>query len=396
MKNRQIGIFTGNRAEYGLLAPIVEAVTEHPKLDYQLIVSGAHLDKEFGETLKEIEKDGYKISGKIDLKISNDNLLSTVQCIALCISELSKLFEKLNPDILVVYADRYEGFAAIIAASQLGIPVAHIEGGDVTEGGALDDSVRHAMTKLSHLHFTTNKEAKARVLAMGEENWRVVNSGLPALDFLKKCKYANCNEISTKLKLDINRPIVIFTQHSVTTEYQEASNQVCASLEALGQLAAEGVQVIITFPNNDAGGKDIIQKITEFSNQQKTNVQVIKSLGRHLYHGLLALSLQDSIQIVCVGNSSSGIKETPAFFCPTVNIGTRQNGRLRSTNIIDVDYNKSEIYEAIKTSLFDQTFRKICRQCKNPYGRGDAGKKIAAKLASVNLGKTLLIKKMTY
>lgn len=396
MKKRKIGIFTGNRAEYGLQAPIIDAVNKHPDLEYQLIVSGAHLDKEFGATLHEIEADGFQISAKVTLDVTNDSLLSTAQNIGLGICEISRVINDLKPDLMIVYADRYEGFAAVIAASQLGIPVVHIEGGDVTEGGALDDTVRHAMTKLSHLHFTTNEDAKKRVLDLGEEEWRVFNCGLPALDFLRQDRFACPEQVCEALELELTSPIIVFTQHSVTTEYDKAKQQLAPSLDALRELATENVQVIITYPNNDAGGRAIINSIEEFSKELRKNVKIAKSLGRHLYHGLLSLSLNENVRIACVGNSSSGIKETPAFLCPTVNIGSRQEGRLRGTNVLDVNYDQKQIYNAIKTCLFDDSFRINCRKCENPYGNGNAGNIIASELASVALDQSLLRKKITF
>ena len=184
-KNRKIAIFTGNRAEYGLLYPVIKAVDENQSLDYQLLVSGAHLDNNFGNTLKEIKIDGFKISKQIKINLVGDTLFHTTQAIGSGILSISKAINSIKPDILIVYADRFEGFGALIAGSQLRIPTAHIEGGDITEGGALDDSVRHAMTKLAHIHFTTNAEASWRIKKMGEESWRVFTVGFPAIDLIR-------------------------------------------------------------------------------------------------------------------------------------------------------------------------------------------------------------------
>jgi UDP-N-acetylglucosamine 2-epimerase (non-hydrolysing)/GDP/UDP-N,N'-diacetylbacillosamine 2-epimerase (hydrolysing) len=298
---------------------------------------------------------------------------------------ISRELAKIRPDIMVVYADRFEGFAAVIASSQMNIPTAHIEGGDLTEGGALDDSVRHAMTKLSHLHFTTNIQATNRILAMGEEPWRVHTVGFPAIDLISEGRFAKPGEVKEKLGLDLTRPIVLFTQHSVTTEFDQAADQAAPSLEAMVQLAKKGTQVILTYPNNDAGGLAIIEALEKLNSRTLDNIQVHRSLGRHLYHGVLALARDDSVRIACAGNSSSGLKETPAFGCPTVNIGSRQDGRLRGDNVIDADYDVVSVYDAVNRCLFDDDFRKQCRIADNPYYLGDAGIKIAQVLSEVPL-----------
>jgi UDP-hydrolysing UDP-N-acetyl-D-glucosamine 2-epimerase len=302
---------------------------------------------------------------------------------------------KIQPDIMVVYADRFEGFSAVIAASQMNIPTAHIEGGDITEGGALDDSVRHAMSKLAHVHFTTNQQASNRVLAMGEEDWRVHTVGFPAIDLISEGNYATPEEIIEKLELDLSKPIILFTQHSVTTEFNDASPQIIPSLNAIVELANDGVQVICTYPNNDAGGRAIISELEKLDSKNIFGIQVHRSLGRYLYHGILALAKNESHQIACVGNSSSGIKETPIFGCPTINIGSRQEGRLRGQNVIDVDYNARNIVAVVKKCFYDDEFRGQSTATNNPYYLGDAGKKIADILTSIPLGKKIICKKMT-
>ena len=342
IEKRKIAIFTGNRAEYGLQYPILKAINQHPNLDYFFIVSGAHLDPKFGSTLQEIKNDGFHVDAEIKIEMDMDASIATAQAIGAGILSISRALHKLKPDIVVVYADRFEGFAAIIAASQMNIPVAHVEGGDLTEGGALDDSVRHAMTKLAHLHFTTNQQSSNRILAMGEESWRVHTVGLPAIDLIWEKKFASSEEISTKFHLDFDRPIVLFTQHSISTEYSQAINQIKPSLICIDRLASEGAQIILTYPNNDVGGKAIIDELENFYAKRESNIQLFPSLGRHFYHGILALAYNPLIKIVCVGNSSSGLKETPAFNCPTVNIGSRQEGRLRGDNVIDASYDSEE------------------------------------------------------
>jgi UDP-N-acetylglucosamine 2-epimerase (non-hydrolysing)/GDP/UDP-N,N'-diacetylbacillosamine 2-epimerase (hydrolysing) len=395
MIKRKVAIFTGNRAEYGLQYPILRAVDKHPELDYRLLVSGAHLDALFGRTLDEISTDGFRVDAEVKIEMDAGSLFATAQAIGSGVIEISKVLAELKPDMMVVYADRFEGLAAVIAASQMNIPTAHIEGGDLTEGGALDDSVRHAMTKLSHLHFTTNQQASNRILAMGEEAWRVHTVGFPAIDLISEGRYAKPNEVQEQLGLDLERPVVLFTQHSVTTEFDHAVEQLQPSLAAIEKLAAEGVQFILTYPNNDAGGRQIIEQLEAFRARAIPNTQVHRSLGRHLYHGVLALAQNPATRMACVGNSSSGLKETPAFHCPTVNIGSRQEGRLRGDNVLDAAYSTDAIAAAVQRCLFDEDFRVNCRQAANPYWLGDAGPKIANVLATVELGQSLIRKRMT-
>lgn len=395
MSKRTVAVFTGNRAEYGLQFPILRAIAQHPDLECRLIVSGAHLDPDFGKTMQEIEQDGFTIHDEVRIDLDEDTLHATAKAIGTGTVSMSAALDRLRPDVVVVYADRYEGFAAVIAATQMGLPTAHIEGGDVTEGGALDDSVRHAMTKLSHLHFTTNQEASNRIIAMGEEPWRVKTVGFPGIDMIVANELATPAEVRDRLDLDLDRPIVLFTQHSVATEFDAAAAQVEPALAALRELASEGVQIIATYPSSDAGGKRIIAALEAFAAEGLPNVTVRKSLGRYLYYGVLSLAKDQQHRVVCASNSSSGIKETPAFGCPAVNIGSRQDGRLRADNVIDVGYDAAALQEAVRMCLFDDAFRERCATCENPYGTGDAGIKVAEAIARVPLDEKLLRKRMT-
>lgn len=388
---RKIAIFTGNRAEYGLQFPIIKAISEDARLDYQLLVSGAHLKQDFGKTMSEIEKDGFRVAREVKIEMPADTLVATAQAIGSGVTSTSEALAELKPDAFVVYADRFEGFAAMIAGTQMGIPTAHIEGGDYTEGGALDDSVRHAMTKLAHLHFTTNEQAAERVRKLGEEPWRVHNVGFPALDLVAAGLFAKADDVYAKYELDRSRPVVVFTQHSVTTEFLEAAAQVRPSLEALERAAQElGVQVILTYPNDDAGGRAIITELQAFAKKGVPGIQLVPNLGRFNYHGVLAIAS------ACIGNSSSGIKETPAFGCACIDIGSRQRGRLAADNVIATGYSAAEVYAAIEKCVRDEAWKAHIKACPNPYGAGNAGAKIADVLATVPLDRTLIQKKMTY
>ncbi len=391
---RIIAIFTGNRAEYGLLSPIIRAVADHPGLEYRLLVSGAHLDEDFGATKREIEGDGFSVHAEIVMETTGDTLHGTARSIGSCILSMAEALAAISPDLFVVYADRFEGLAACVAGTQMGIPTAHVEGGDLTEGGALDDSVRHAMTKLAHLHFTTNEQAAERVRRLGEEPWRVFNTGFPAIDLIRRGNYASPQELAARYGVDPDRPVVLFTQHSVTTEFEQAADQVRPSLEALRRLAAKGVQLVLTYPNNDAGGGRIIRELEAFR-AEVPGVVLERSLGRYNYYGMLNLC-GSAGRGVCAGNSSSGIKETPAFGCPAVNIGSRQQGRLRGVNVLDAPYEADAIEAALTVALWDEEFRVRCREGENPYGEGNTGARIAEVLATIELGPHICRKLMTY
>jgi UDP-hydrolysing UDP-N-acetyl-D-glucosamine 2-epimerase len=388
---RRVAVFTSNRAEYGLQYSVLKAIAADPRLDYFLLVSGAHLKAEFGQTLEEIKGDGFDVYAQVAIDMPGDTLYASAQAIGTGVVSMSHVLDELRPDLLVVYGDRFEGFAAVIAGTQIGIPTVHIEGGDYTDGGALDDSVRHAMTKLAHLHFTTNRQSAERVLRMGEEPWRVFDVGLPGLDLIAAGQFAQPDEVYERFSLDPGRPVIVFTQHSIATEFDRAAEQVRPSLSALEEAGAEwGCQTIITYPNDDAGGRLIIEENEKFAAKGLPYLKLHPHLGRHYYHGVL------NVAAACVGNSSSGVKETPAFACAAVNIGSRQHGRLAADNVIHVGYDKEQIKRAIWQCLYDEDFKERVRACENPYGSGGAGARIAEIVATVDLDSALIQKKMTY
>ena len=393
----KICIFSGNRAEYGLLSPIIKNLNESKKIKVFFIVSGSHVDKKFGETINEIKKDKIKIYQTIKLFNSGRNKDKsdyTPKNIAEIVEKYSTCLRKIKPDYNLVYADRFESFGAIIASSQMNIPTIHIEGGDKTEGGTLDDSVRHAMTKISHIHITTNDNAKKRIIKLGEEKWRVKNFGYSAMDYVKSKNYAKKSEIENKLKIKITKPIILFTQHPIPMENENIQNNFEKILHSIKKLSKLNIQIIITYPNSDYGGKKIIEKINRLKGTK--NIKIVRSLGRYLYHGVLALN-NKKIKVVCAGNSSSGIKETAIFKCPVVNIGPRQNGRFRSSNVFDVKYDEKQIYETIFKCINDEKVYKKCLKTKNLYGGGSTGKKIKKFIENLKISKTkILIKKITY
>lgn len=389
---KKIAFFTGNRAEYGLIKPLISAVRDADVLDCGLIVSGAHLDEKHGATVAEIRQENFKIFGKFFVPDDVSTPLSTTKAIGSTICGLSDILTDVRPDLFVVYADRYEGFAAVVASSQMGIATCHIEGGDITEGGALDDNLRHAMTKLSHLHFATNRESYHRILALGEEPWRVHDIGYPATDLINEANYTDELILKKEFSLSRSQPIILFTQHSIATETDKVKQQINASVQALQFLHNQGMKIICTYPNTDAGCKEIIAALEKLRMKSHGKIHLVPSLGQARYHGILGLS-RVGYKVVCMGNTSSGIKETPAFPCPAVNIGSRQNGRTHATNVISVDYNYKDIIDAVNFVLIDENFISKLKNLRNPYGNGASGKKFLKIVKEVKVDSRLIRKR---
>lgn len=385
-KGRRIAFFTGNRAEYGLLYPVIKAASVIKGVETSLIISGAHLSREFGETVREIDTSLVKRVERIPW-MSKTGHPETVAlgCISMITRRAPEILKRLLPDMIILAGDRFETFAMAISAFYMNVPIAHLFGGDLSQGGHLDDSARHSITKLAHLHFTTNNDSFHRVLSMGEERWRVYNVGTTAVDNSISGEYSSPDELARELKLDLLKPVVIFTQHPVTTEVQAAYAQV---KEGLGALKDTGYQTVITYPCNDAGSGLVIKAIREYSSVP--TFRIIRNLGWKKYFGLM------KVCSCMVGNSSSGIIEAPFFKLPFVHVGTRQAGRLRAGNVIDVPYERKSIAKAVKFAVSNARFRKNLSRLKNPYGDGRAALRIARIIKSVPLGNVLLRKKMAF
>ena len=384
MTTKKIGVFTGSRSEYGLLVPIMRAVDAHPDLQLS-VVSG---DPSPGNP-------EFPISAHVPIARQDETPASTPNAIGQGVLGLTKALDQLELDALIVYGDRFEAFAAMIASTQRGLATAHIEGGDLTQGGTLDDVVRHAMSKLAHLHFPTNADAAKRLRDMGEEDWRITTAGFPPIDLIEAHDFARLEDVVVELGLDSKSPVptVLFTLHPISTSPATASAEIAACMAAIGRAETElGAQIILTHPNGDVGSAAIIDALETFKSDHPKAI-LRKSLGRHLYHGVLNYCGQQGG--VCVGNSSSGLKETPAFHCPTVDIGPRQNGRLRGENVLHVPCEENAIFDAIRTALTDRAFQSAVRKADNPYGQGNAGPTIANVLAETDLSSTSVIQKQT-
>lgn len=381
-QKRKICFITGTRADYGLLVPVMSLVEKSNKLDLCLIVTGMHLLKEYGHTFKEIKKDNFKVY-KINIDSKQKNQAPMGEIIGREIIEFSQKLMGLKPDLVVVLGDRGEMLAMAIAANYQNIPVVHIHGGEIS--GHVDGIVRHAITKLAHLHFAATSEARKRIINMGEEPWRVITSGAPGLDAIFKMKTPSKQEIYNIYKIDKNKPLIIVVQHPVLKEKDEATKQITATLKAILKYKC---QVVIIYPNSDVGSDRIIKEIERY--REHPLVQIYRSIPRQDYLGLL------KIADVLVGNSSSGIIEAASFKLPVIDIGTRQESRQRGTNVLHTGYNEKEISEILNKILSrDKLLMSKLQKVRNPYNKGDASHRIVQVLQKVDISK-LLAKKMTY
>jgi UDP-N-acetylglucosamine 2-epimerase (non-hydrolysing)/GDP/UDP-N,N'-diacetylbacillosamine 2-epimerase (hydrolysing) len=381
---RKIAAVTGTRAEYGILYSILKAIEDRPELRLLLVVTGMHLSHEFGYTAREIENDGFKIDASVDMLLSSDTLGAMAKSIGLGVIGMAQTWEQLKPDIILILGDRVEPLAAAIAGAYMNIPVAHIHGGDSPRGG-LDEYARHAITKLSHIHFPATEKSGERIVKMGEDKWRVHVVGSPALDVILSEPLLSRKVLTKRFGLDLSQPLVLLVQHPVTTQADEAPKQMRETLDAIVELK---YPTVLIYPNSDAGGRRMIEVIREY--ERYPFLKTFPSLPRREY-----LSLMKAAGVM-VGNSSSGIIEAPSFSLPAVNIGIRQEGRERGKNVIDVGYKKQEILKAVKKALTDKAFLAEVKQCQNPYGDGKSAPRIARILSEIEITPQLLQKKLAY
>jgi len=339
-----------------------------------------HLSAEFGSTVKTIEADGYPIGDRIEMLLSSDSPEGIAGSMGLGTMGMAQAYARHRPDILVVLGDRFEMHAAAVAALPFKIPVAHIHGGELTEG-AIDDALRHSLTKLSHLHFVSTQEYCDRVVQLGEEPWRVVISGAPGLDNLKETKLLGKAELAKRLDFPLDHPPLLVTFHPVTLEYEETRRQIGELLAALSRF---DLPIVFTLPNADTGGRVISPMLAEFV-KGRSSARIVDNLGTEAYFSLMAIGA------AMLGNSSSGIIEAPSFKLPVVNIGTRQQGRVRAANVIDVGYGMDEISEGIRRAT-QTTFRESLSTLVNPYGIGQAAEKIVDRLKTAVLDERLIQK----
>jgi len=370
---RRITIVTGTRAEYGLLKPIIDRVLDDKNLHLDLLVTGMHLSPEYGYTVKHIEDDGVPIAAKVEMQLSSDSAAAMAKGMGLGLYGITHEMERLQPDIVLILGDRVEAFAGAIAGLFCGALVGHIHGGEITQGG-LDEYMRHAITKLSHIHFAATEKSAERIIGMGEDPKNVHCTGAPGLDALLQYPKMTENELSEALGIPIPDQFALVVQHPVSTHPETARDEIKATLEALKSREIYG---ILTYPNSDAGSREMIQVIEQYAEQDW--LVTFKSLTRPIFANLMRRAA------VLVGNSSSGMLDAPSFSTPVINIGERQEGREQGSNILDAPAEQTAIEQALERIVSDEIFLQQCRKAKNPYGDGKASERIVKILKEVDL-----------
>jgi GDP/UDP-N,N'-diacetylbacillosamine 2-epimerase (hydrolysing) len=381
--NRKICVVTGTRAEYGLLRWVMQGIRDDPELTLQVIVTGMHLSPEFGLTYENIEEDGFKIDRKLEILTSSDTPVGISKSMGLGLIGFADALNELKPDLIVVLGDRFEIFSAVTSALVARIPVAHLHGGETTEG-IFDEALRHSITKMSHLHFVATPEYQQRVIQLGEQPKNVFMVGGLGIDAIQHLELMNQNSLEADLGFKFNKKNLLITFHPVTLENSSAETQMRELLAALAEL--NDTELIFTYPNADTDGRYLIKMIEQFVGQH-LNAHAYPSLGQVRY--LSCMALVDGV----VGNSSSGLTEVPSFKKGTINIGDRQRGRMKAPSVIDCSPARQDISNAIK-QLYSSNFIESLGRVNNPYGNGGASQKIVFIIKSAPLQD--LIKKRFY
>jgi len=384
IKKRKVCVITGTRAEYGLLYWTIYGLHNDPEIELQLIVTGMHLSPEFGLTYKQIETDGFHINKKIEVILSSDSPVGISKSMGLGMIGFSEAYEELKPDVILLLGDRFEIFSAAAAAMIARIPIAHCHGGESTEG-LIDEPIRHSITKMSHLHFTSTEEYRNRIIQMGEQPDFVYNFGALGIENINRLKLLSREAFEKSIAFQLNKKNLLVTFHPVTLENATAENQFTKLLEAIDTF--HDVTIIFTKANADTDGRIINQLIDEYVMEHSDKAVAFISLGQIRY--LSALQFMD----VVVGNSSSGLIEVPSFKTATVNIGDRQRGRIKASSVIDCEPTSNAIKNAIEKAL-SKEFRESLKLIENPYGTKNASENIIPLLKSVPLGN--LLKKEFY
>lgn len=382
---KKICVVTGTRAEYGILKPLINRIQRDPSLELQIIATGMHLSPEFGLTFQEIEQDGFKINERIEMLLSSDTSVGISKSIGLGMISFSEAFKRLTPDLIIVLGDRYEAFAAASAASITKIPIGHIHGGETTEG-AFDEAFRHAITKMSFLHFTSTETYRKRVIQLGEHPKRVFNVGAMGIENIKNIDYLTKSDLEKSIEFDLNSKYALVTFHPVTLESNTSQEQFKNLLVALDQF--KSLKIIFTKANADTDGRIINQLIDQYVNENSDRAIAFTSMGQLRY--LSAMKYCDLV----IGNSSSGIIEAPSFFIPTVNIGDRQKGRVQANSVLNCRPMEEDIVFAIDKAL-SRHDEKGFEKFKNPYGEGEVSVHIIEILKGF-LNQPIEIKKSFY
>lgn len=382
---KKVCVITSTRAEYGLLKPIMSKIKQTYGLQLQLIVTGMHLSPEFGLTSHEISEDGYRIDEKVEVLLSSDTPIGISKSMGLVMISFSEVYERLKPDMILVLGDRYEIFAAVSAAFIAKIPVAHMHGGETTEG-AFDEAFRHCITKMSYIHFTSTSAYRQRVIQLGENPDRVFNVGAIGIESIMNSHLLSKAELEQAMAFQFGKPTVIVTFHPVTLEENTAEVQFRNLLNALDEI--QDLKVIFTKANSDTYGRIINKMMDEYGERNKEKVKVFTSMGQLRY--LSAMKCVDAV----VGNSSSGIIEAPSFHVPTVNIGDRQKGRICADTVIHCKPTKKDIVEGLRKA-FSKDFKDKIKDINNPYGDGNVSDKVTRIIHNVLLGE-INMKKVFY
>ena len=383
---RKVLAVTGIRSDYDLMSSVYRELNKRERIDFRLIVTGAHLSKLYGETVKNVEADGFRVEEKIETLLNADTISSRVKGLGIQLQGLSQAVRRISPDVLLVLGDREEAMSVALIGAYMNIPVVHVGGGDRVIGN-VDDQVRHAVSRLAHIHLVTSYESEERIRRFGEQEFRIFNVGNPGLDRLINTPDLSMREISEEIGLEIKEGerFLMVIQHVISTEVSEARQQMIATMEAVRE---SGYKAIVIYPNSDAGGQEIIKVINEYKHLK--DIVVAKNLERSLFVNLMR-------RCSClIGNSSAGIMEAPLLRLPVINVGNRQKGRLHAENVIWVNHDKDKILDALHRSLSDLQFLKSLENCANPYGDGNSAKKIADIIESLEISQELLIKDITY
>lgn len=387
MKSKKLVLgVTGIRSEYDIMSSVFTAIANHPDLELQLVVTGAHLSDSYGHTIDEIRRDGFLVVDEIESLLNGDQASCRVKGLAIQLQGLVQTVARIKPYFLLVLGDREEAMTTALVGAYMNIPVVHLCGGDRVIGN-VDDQVRHAVTKLAHMHLVTNTESAERIIRLGEQPFRVHNVGNPGLDRLLEVPAIDDAELSRRLGFTIadGEPLVMLIQHVISTEIDQAYLQMKASLEAIREL---GIKTILSYPNSDAGGQQMIRAIGEYD--ALPFLYAAKNIPRLEFINLMRRAS------VLLGNSSAGILEAPLLKLPVINVGNRQRGRLHAENVQFVPHDKDQIVTALRRAVFDPEYRSSVVACSNPYGDGKSSARIADILAAVTLDDTLLIKDITY
>lgn len=383
---KRIGIMTGTRAEYGLLKSLMQEINKDNDLELYLIVSGMHLSPEFGMTYKEIEEDGFKINAKVEMLLSSDSPAGISKSIGLGVIGFADEFQRADLDMLILLGDRYEALSAAISAMVMRIPIAHLHGGELTEG-AIDEGIRHSITKMSYLHFTSTEEYRRRVIQLGENPERVFCVGAIGVENIKKINLMTKEELERSIHFEIDENTVIVTYHPVTLENNTVEEQFLNLLEVLDRNPK--IRMIFTKANADTNGRIVNELIDKYAAQNSERACAFMSLGQKRY-----LSALKYCRIV-IGNSSSGIIEAPSFGKPIINIGDRQKGRICADSVINCGYTQQEIQRAMETALTEE-FENKARNCRNPYEKENTAANIISVIKDYLLNDKIKLKKGFY